>query len=127
MRALIGNADRRVAKSLYELLQSSLRTAASQFVPGSQRKWDHTANWQSQNSERGVEQFDAVFNRPSHINEEAANRLPQVDIDPSLNNPPILLETEIATSQLSSGKPPGVGAIPTEVYKDGSATAWQVT
>ena len=67
--------------------------------------------------DRWAEHFDAVLNRPSHINEEAINRLPQVDTNPNLDNSPTLPEVEKAIHQLSSGKAPGADAIPAEVYK----------
>ena len=73
----------------------------------------------SQILERWAEHFDAVLNRPSHVNEEAINRLPQTDINPALDNPPILPETEQAISQLLSVKVPGADAIPAKVYKHG--------
>ena len=65
--------------------------------------------------ERWAEHFDAVLNRPSHINEEAINRLPQVDIIHEMDTPPTLPEVEKAIHQLFSGKAPGAGAIPVEV------------
>ena len=66
---------------------------------------------------RWAEHFDAVLNRPSRINEEAINRLPQVDINPDLDTSPTLPEVEKAIHQLSNGKAPGADAIPAEVYK----------
>ena len=71
----------------------------------------------SQILERWAEHFEAVLNRPSHINEEAINKLPQVDINHTLDNLPVLSEVEKAIQQLSSGKAPGTDAIPAEVYK----------
>ena len=67
--------------------------------------------------ERWAEHFDAVLNRPSHTNEEAINRPPQVDINHEMDTPPTLPEVEKAIHQLSSGKAPGADAIPAEVYK----------
>ena len=66
---------------------------------------------------RWAEHFDAVLNRPSEINEEAINRLPQVDINPDLDIAPTLPEVEKAIDQMSNGKAPGTDAIPAEVYK----------
>ena len=67
--------------------------------------------------EKWAEHFDAVLNRPSHINEEAINRLPEVDINHKMDTPPTLPEVKKAIHQLSSGKAPGADAIPAEVYK----------
>ena len=44
--------------------------------------------------ERWAEHFDAVLNRPSHINEEAINRLPRVDINHEMDTSPTLPEVE---------------------------------
>ena len=67
--------------------------------------------------ERQAERFDAFLNRPSHINDEAINRLPQVNINHKMDTPPTLPEVEKAIHQLSGGKAQGADAIPAEVYK----------
>ena len=53
--------------------------------------------------ERWAEHFDTVLNRPSTINEEAINRLPQVPVDESLADPPTEEEVSKAIKRLSSG------------------------
>ena len=69
--------------------------------------------------DRWSEHFQNVLNRPSNINEEAIDRLPQVELNTSLSDPPTLEETAEAISLLSNGKAPGPDAIPAEVYKAG--------
>ena len=69
--------------------------------------------------DRWSEHFQNVLNRPSTINEEAIDRLPQVELNTSLSDPPTLEETAEAISLLSNGKAPGPDAIPAEVYKAG--------
>jgi len=69
--------------------------------------------------ERWAEHFDSVLNRPSAINDEAINRLPQIAINEALDQPPIFEEVIKAIKQLSSGKSPGTDAIPAEIYKEG--------
>ena len=69
--------------------------------------------------ERWAEHFENVLNRPSIINDEAINRLPQVPTNESLDDPPTLVETKKAITQLSSGKAPGSDSIPAEIYKEG--------
>jgi hypothetical protein len=44
----------------------------------------------------GAEHFDCVLNRPSSINEEAINRLPQVDMNESLAEPPTSIYYQVA-------------------------------
>ena len=68
---------------------------------------------------RWAEHFDGVLNRPSSINDEAINRLPQVECNPLLDEPPAISETVKAIKLLSSGKAPGSDAIPAEIYKEG--------
>ena len=69
--------------------------------------------------ERWREHFDNVLNRPSSANEEAINRLPQVEINMSLADVPSLEEVNKAISSLSNGKAPGSDGIPAEVFANG--------
>ena len=62
--------------------------------------------------DRWAEHFESVLNRPSSINNEAIERLPQVPINESMDNVPTLEEIQKAIRQLSSGKAPGSDAIP---------------
>ena len=55
----------------------------------------------------------------SAINDEAINRLPQVECNPLLDELPTVSETVKAIKLLSSGKAPGSDAIPAEIYKAG--------
>ncbi|KAK9401924.1 RNA-directed DNA polymerase from mobile element jockey-like [Crotalus adamanteus] len=68
-----------------------------------------------------AEHFHFVLNRPSTINNEAIDRIPQVDMNYSLDALPSEAETSQATNQCSSGKAPVSDAIPAEVYKAGRA------
>ena len=63
---------------------------------------------------RWAEHFDGVLNRPSSINDEAINRLPQVECNPLLDELPTISQTVKAIKLLSSGKAPGSDAIPTK-------------
>ena len=55
---------------------------------------------------RWAEHFDSVLNRPSSINDEAIERLPQVPIDETMDDVPIKEEIKKAINLLSSGKVP---------------------
>ena len=68
---------------------------------------------------RWAEHFNSVFNRPSSVNDNAINRLPQIECNVLLDEFPIVTETRKAIQHLSSGKAPGTDAIPAEVYKTG--------
>ena len=72
--------------------------------------------------ERWAEHFQDVLNRPASINDQAIARLPQVEVNSSLNDPPDVQEVKMAIKQLSDGKAPGSDAIPSEIYKCGSTT-----
>ena len=68
---------------------------------------------------RWSEHFDGVLNRPSSVNDEALDRLPQAVINEALAKLPELAEIEKAISSLSSGKSPGDDGIPAEVFSSG--------
>ena len=68
---------------------------------------------------RSAEHFDGVLNRPSSINDEAINRLPQVECNPLLDELPTISETVKAIKLLSSCKAPGSDAMPAAIYKAG--------
>ena len=69
--------------------------------------------------ERWAEHFNSMLNRPSSINQDAIDRLPQIECNVLLDEFPTVTETRKAVQQLSSGKAPGADAIPAEVYKAG--------
>jgi hypothetical protein len=68
---------------------------------------------------RWAEHFDSILNRPSLINNDAIDRVPQIPPNMALDTVPTHEELQKAISQLSSGKAPGSDSIPAEVYKHG--------
>ena len=68
---------------------------------------------------RWAEHFNSVLNRPSSDNDNAINRLPQIEVNVLLDEFPTVTETRKTIQHLSSGKAPGTDAIPAEVYKAG--------
>ena len=68
---------------------------------------------------RWAEHFNSVLNRPSSVNDNAINRLPQIECNVLLDEFPTGTETRKAIQHLSSGKAPGTDAIPAEVSKAG--------
>ena len=68
---------------------------------------------------RWAEHFNSVLNRSSSVNDNATNRLPQIDCNFLLDEFPTVTETRKEIQHLSSGKAPGTDAIPAEVYKAG--------
>ena len=69
--------------------------------------------------DRWAEHFENVLNRPSTINEAAIARIPQVETNFSLDEPPTEEEVLKAVELLSRGKAPGIDAIPAEIYQSG--------
>ena len=65
---------------------------------------------------RWAEHFDSVLNRPSNINTESIDQLPQTPINFTLDSLPTVVETQTAIKQLSKNKSPGEDSIPAEVY-----------
>ena len=71
---------------------------------------------------RWAEHFNSVLNRPSSANDNAINRLPQIECNVLLDEFQTVTKTRKAIKHLSSGKAPGTDAIPAEVYKAGRKT-----
>ena len=69
--------------------------------------------------ERCAEPFNSVLNRPSSVNDNAINRLTQIECNVLFHEFPTVTETRKVIQHLSSGKAPGADAIPAEVYKAG--------
>nr|VZI52222.1 unnamed protein product [Spirometra erinaceieuropaei] len=71
----------------------------------------------SQILKRWAEDFKNVLSRPSTISEANIDQHPQAVLNVDLNHP--RSETISAVQQISSDKAPGLGVIPTEIYKHG--------
>ena len=56
---------------------------------------------------RWTEHFNSVLSRPSSVNDNAINRLPQIECNVLLDEFPTVTETRKAIQHLSSGKAPG--------------------
>ena len=67
--------------------------------------------------ERWTEHFNSVLYCPSSVNDNAINRLPQIQCNILLDAFPTVTETKKANQHPSSGKAPGADAIPAQVYK----------
>lgn len=114
-----GYADRHDMKRFYDALKEVYGPTSSGSSPLLSADGNTLITEKEKILERWAEHFNSVLNRPSSINDEAIDRLPQVPINEALDDPPTLLETQKAIRLLSSGKAPGSDSIPAEVYKDG--------
>ena len=68
---------------------------------------------------KGEQNISIVLNRPSSVNNNAINRLPQIECNGLLDEFATVTETRKAIQHLSSGKAPCADAISNEVYKAG--------
>ena len=73
-------------------------------------------------TQRWSEHFSQLLNRPSQIDQQAIQDMPQRPILTTLDDPPTLAETQKAIKQLQAGKAPGPDGIPPEIFKEGGVT-----
>ena len=73
---------------------------------------------------RWAEHFNSVLNRPSSVNDNAINRLPQIECNVLLDEHPTVTETKKAIQHLFSGKAPGTDAIPAESNRKAMNRNW---
>ena len=66
---------------------------------------------------RWKEHFSTLLNRPSTVNPNALDLIPQRPVLDSLDLPPTEEEVVKAIGQINSGKAPGMDGIPGEIYK----------
>ena len=112
-----GYADRNDMKKFYDGLEEIYGPTTSGSPPLLSADGSSLITDKDKILERWAEHFDSVLNRPSTINNEAINRLPQVN--ESLDAMPTFDEILKAIRLLSSGKAPGSDSIPAEIYKEG--------
>jgi len=115
-------ADRNDSKRFYEALNTIYGPRSSGSSPLLDSDGTTLITEKDKILERWAEHFEAVLNRPSTINDEAIDRMPQVNINTTMDVLPTESEVRKAISQLSSGKAPGSDAIPSEIYKAGGST-----
>ena len=112
-------ADRKDMKKFHDALKTNYGPKSSGATPllstdGSTLLTDKDAILK-----RWAEHFNSVLNRPSSVNDNTINRLPQIDCHVLLDEFPTVTETRKAIQHLYSGKAPGTDAISAEVYKTG--------
>ena len=112
-------ADRKDMKKFFDALKTVYGPQSSRTTPLLSADGTSLLTDKEAILKRWAEHFDGVLNRTSSINDEAINRLPQVECNPLLDELPTVSETMKAIKPLSSGKAPGSDAIPAEIYKAG--------
>ena len=112
-------ADRKDMKMSFDVLKTVYGPQISGTIPLLSADGTSLLTDKGATLKRWAEHFDSVLNRPSSINDEAINRLPQVKCNLLLDESPTVSETMKAIKLLSSGKAPGSDAILAEIYKAG--------
>ena len=112
-----GCADRHDMKRFYDCLKCVYGPPTSGSSPMLSADGGTLITDKKEIVKRWIEHFSDVLNRPSSINDEAIQRLPQVDMNPDLDVPPCEDEVAKTIKQMSSGKAPGPDAIPADVFK----------
>ena len=74
---------------------------------------------------RWAEHFSTLLNRPSSVEEQALDRIPQRPVQENLDIPPTLEEVFKAVKQTSAGKSAGKDNIPAELFKEASTKAME--
>ena len=111
-------ADRHDSKKFFEGLKTVYGPPSSKTTPIR----DSEGNLLTEKAtilQRWAEHFNQLLNRPSSIDEQTIQDIPQRPLIESLDEPPTLPETIKAISQLQAGKAPGSDGIPPEIYKTG--------
>ena len=112
-------ADRKDMKKFHDALKSIYGPKSSGATPLLSADESTLLTDKDAILKRWAEHFNSVLNRPSSVNDNAINRLPQIHVECNflLDEFPTVTETRKAIQHLSSGKAPGTDAIPAEVYK----------
>ena len=115
-----GFADRNNMKCFYDSLKEVYGpTSSGSLSPLLSADGSTLITDKEKVSERWAQHFDSVLNRPSTINDDAIDRLPQVPVEETMDALPTLNEIQKAVRLLSSGKAPGSDSIPAEIYREG--------
>ena len=120
-------ADRKDMKKFFDALKTVYGPQSSGTTPLLSADGTSLLTDKEAILKRWAEHFDGVLNRPSSINDEAINRLPQVECNPLLDELPTVSESVKAIKLLSSGKAPGSDAIPAEIYKSRGSSSCRET
>ena len=82
------SADRKDTKKFFDALKTVYGPKSSGAIPLFSADGTSLLTDKEAILKRWTEHFDGVLNRPSAINDEAINRLPQVECNPQLNELP---------------------------------------
>ena len=103
-------ADRKDMKKFHDALKTIYGPKSSGATPLLSADGSHLLTDKDAILKRWAEHFNSVLNRPSSVNDNAINRLPQIECNVLLDEFPTVTETRKAIQHLSSGKAPGTDA-----------------
>ena len=110
-------ADRKDMKMLHDALKTVYCPKSFGAIPQLSADESTLLTVKDAILERWAEHFNKVHYRSSTVNDNAINRLPQIECNLLLDDFPTVTETREAIQYLSSDKASGTDAIPAEVYK----------
>ena len=113
------------AKKFFSSLKTVLGSSASGCSPLLSSDWSTLIKHQEELSKRWQEHFSNLLNRPSSVDADALNQIPQQPMHDSLTDPPTMGEIEKAICQTNSGRASGKNCIPAEIYKTAGPNALQ--
>ena len=113
------------AKKFFSSLKTVLGSSASGCSPLLSSDWSTLIKHQEELSKRWQEHFSNLLNRPSSVDADALNQIPQQPMHDSLTDPPTMGEIEKAICQTNSGRASGKNGIPAEIYKTAGPNALQ--
>ena len=108
-------ADRKDVKTFFDTLKTVYVPRSSGTTPPLSADGTSLLTDKEAILKRRAGHFDGVLNRPSSINDEAINRIPQVECNQLLDELPTVSETMKVIKLLSFGKAPGSDAIPRDL------------
>ena len=112
------HADQHNSKQFYAGLKTVYGPSSNAIAPV--RSTDGTLlTEKSDITQRWCDHFSQLLNRPSQINHQEIQNMPQRPVLTSLDEVPTLEETQRAIEQLQVGKSPGPDGIPPEIFKEG--------
>ena len=121
-------ADRKNMKKFFDALKTVYGPQSSETTPLLSADRTNLLTDKEAILKKWAEHFDSVLNRPSSINDDALNRLPQVECNLLFDEFPAVSETVKTIKLLSSSKALGSDAIPAEIYKaEGTPVAKKMT
>ena len=112
-------ADRQDMKKFHDALKTVYGPIRSEATPLLSTNGSTLLTDKDAFLERWADHFNSLLIRPSVVNDNAINKLSQIECNVLLDEFPTVTETKKAIQHLSSGKAQGADAIPAKVYKAG--------